>query len=138
MSARLRLVNVATKAVYELTNATWKAQSTSTWPKFAPAMQAGGLMFLTFNSKIDYGFFLPNNAGGVPQLWMSTIDVGKLPQAGADASSPPVWLPFQDVTQRNYLGDWTERVGCRVEAGQSIGCGTNEICNAGSCAMVAP
>jgi hypothetical protein len=134
-NARLRLVNVASKTVYELTNATWKAASTSTWPKFAPDMQSG-LMFLTYNSKIDYGFFLPS--GGVPQLWMSTIDVGKLAQAGADASSAPVWLPFQDVTQANYLGAWAERVGCRIEANRSIGCGLNEICSDGACAMVAP
>jgi len=135
-NARLRLVNVASKAVYELTNATRKPASTSTWPKFAPAMQ-NGLMFLTYNSKIDYGFFLPTS-GGVPQLWMSTIDVGKLAQPSADPSSAPVWLPFQDVTQRNYLGAWTENVGCRIEADRSIGCGLNEICSDGACAMVAP
>ena len=138
-NARLRLVEVATKTVTELANATWKAASTSTWPKFAPAAQ-GNLMFLTFNSKIDYGFFLPNNAASVaqPQLWITAIDASKVSEAGVDPSSPPVWLPFQDVTKRNYLGAWTASVGCRVEGGQSIGCGASQICDAGACAMVAP
>ena len=135
---RLRLVNRDTKVVYELTNATSKAGHTSTWPKFAPATQPGGLMFLTFNSKLDYGFFLPNNAGGAPQLWMTTIDVRKLQTSADDPSSAPVWLPFQDVIERNYLGLWTERVVCRVDAGKSIGCADHEICNQGACAMVGP
>ncbi|HTA20859.1 MAG TPA: hypothetical protein VK989_16310, partial [Polyangia bacterium] len=95
---------------------------------------------LTFNSKIDYGFFLPNNAASVaqPQLWITAIDASKVSEAGVDPSSPPVWLPFQDVTKRNYLGAWTASVGCRVEGGQSIGCGASQICDAGACAMVAP
>ena len=143
VNARLRLVDVATKAVYELANATTKAGRTSSWPKFAPVAQSGGLMFLTFNSKNDYGFFLPNNAAGAPQVWITAIDPTKLPtklgQTGVDASTPPVWLPFQDVTQRNYLGIWSDREGCRVDGeGQSIGCGANEICSNGACAMVAP
>jgi TolB protein len=137
-TARLRLVNVDTKALFELAAASGKAGSTSTWPKFAPFSQAGGLMFLTFNAKLDYGFILPNNAGGEPQLWMTVIDTNKLQQAGADPSRPPVWLPFQSVMQRNYGSAWAEAIGCRLEAGKSVGCGANEVCNAGACAMVAP
>jgi hypothetical protein len=137
-NARLRLVNRDTKVVYELANATSRPGRTTTWPKFAPASQAGGLMFLTFNAKIDYGFYLPNNAGSSPQLWMTTIDVRKLQTPDDDASSPPVWLSFQDVRERNYLGLWADQIGCRVEAGKSIGCGDHETCNQGACAMVAP
>jgi len=138
-NARLRLVEVATKTVFELTNATTKPGRTASWPKFAPVAQAGGLMFLSFNSKNDYGFFLPNDAAGAPQLWLTVIDPAKLAQAGADPSTPPVWLPFQTVTERNYLGTWSERVDCRLDgAGQSIGCGPQQICSNGACAMVAP
>ncbi len=137
-NARLRLVNRDTKVVYELRNATSGLLRTSTWPKFAPASQAGGLMFLTFNSKIDYGFFLPNNAGGSPQLWMTTIDVRKLQAPTDDPSSPPVWLSFQDVRERNYLGLWAERIGCRGEGRSSVGCADHEVCDQGACAMVAP
>jgi hypothetical protein len=137
-NARLRLVNRDTKVVYELRNASPPPARTATWPKFAPASQAGGLMFLTFNAKIDYGYFLPNNAGGSPQLWMTTIDVRKLQAPTDDASSPPVWLSFQDVRERNYLGLWADRIACRLEAGKSIGCADHEVCDNGACAMVPP
>jgi hypothetical protein len=136
-NARLRLANRDTHEIFELTNATSKAGRTSSGPKFAPFPQAGGLMFLTFHSQNDYGFFLPNNAGGSPQLWITAIDP-RLAQAGGDPSSAPVWLPFQSVKERNYMGCWSERVGCRLDAGgQSIGCGAQEVCSNGACAMVA-
>ena len=136
--ARLRLVNRDTKAVYELGAASGEPGRTATWPKFAPFTQAGGLMFLTFNAKLDYGFFLPNNAmGGAPQLWMTAIDASKPLQVGADPSRAPVWLPFQDVGQRNYSTAWAQTIGCRVDNGTSVGCGANQVCNAGACAMVA-
>jgi Tol biopolymer transport system component len=137
-NARLRIVNRATKAVFELANATYKAGRTSTWPKFAPVAQMDGLMFLTFNSKNDYGFVRPNNAGGFPQMWMTSIDPKKLVAGGGDASTTPVWLPFQDPTKHSYLGCWSERVGCRLVGTQSIGCGDHEICSNGACAMVSP
>jgi TolB protein len=139
VNARLRLVNRATKAVYELAAASGPKGSGSTWPKFAPFAQGGGsALVLTFESKLDYGFFLPNNSGNVPQLWMTVIEPGRLAQGASDPSRAPVWLSFQNVMQRNYLGVWAEAVGCRVEGGQSIGCGDHQICNAGACAMVAP
>jgi hypothetical protein len=138
-NARLRLVNRDTRQVYELKAATAGLGRTASWPKFTPAAQAGGLMFLTFNSKIDYGYIVENNASGVPQLWVTSIDVRKAQTPDDDPSSAPVWLPFQDFTKRNYLGTWAERVGCRVAAGgQSIGCGEAEECLNGACAMVVP
>jgi hypothetical protein len=130
--ARLRLVNRDTKTVYELANATFKPGRTSTYPKFAPVAQSGGLMFLTFNSKIDYGFFNPTQ----PQLWITSIDPNKIP-TGDDPSTVPVWLPFQSPKERNYLGVWTERIACRAEGtGISVGCGVNEMCSNGACVMV--
>jgi TolB protein len=136
-TARLRLVNVDTKVVVELTAATGTPGRTSTWPKFAPFSQAGGVMFLTFNTKLDYGFLLPNSATGQPQLWIAAIDGSKPLQAGVDPSRPPVWLAFQDVTQRNYATAWAQTVGCSASGGKDVGCGAGEICNAGVCAMVA-
>jgi hypothetical protein len=136
--ARLRLVASTGGAIHELGNATFQPGHTSTWPKFAPHMQANGsVMFITFNSKIDYGFFLKRDTtGGAPQLWLSAIDLRKL-AAGGDPSSAPVWLPFQEVTQRNHLGFWTTQVGCRLEAdGSSSGCGEREACREGRCVMV--
>jgi TolB protein len=136
-TARLRLVNVDTKAIFELTAASGAPGTTSTWPKFAPFSQAGGLMFITFNSKMDYGFF-PNLTNNMPQLWLTVIDPKKLVQSGVDPSRPPVWLPFQGVMQRNYASAWAATVGCRVENGTSIGCGAGEVCSAGACGVPAP
>lgn len=118
--ARLRLVSRDGSRVYELENATYKSSSWSTYPKFAPfsAGQDDALMFLTFNSKVSYGFLLDNeerqDGARLAQLWMSAIDVTKLP---ADPSSAPVWLPFQDVTQTAHLGIWTSDVKCRTDLG---------------------
>jgi hypothetical protein len=132
-NARLRLVNRDTHVVTELRAASGKAGSTSTWPKFAPASQAGGLMVLTFNSKMDYGFYVRTSAPpSLSQIWMTVLDAAKLQQAGADPSRPAVWLPFQDFKQHNYLGCWAERVGCKDDSA----CGDLQICNAGACAMV--
>jgi TolB protein len=135
-TARLRLVDVDTKAIFELTAASGAAGSTSTWPKFAPLAQAGGLMFLSFNSKMDYGFF-SNLANNMPQLWLTVIDPKKLQQSGTDPSRPSVWLPFQNVMQRNYASAWTTAIGCGLDA-KSVGCGDGQVCTAGACAMVAP
>jgi WD40-like Beta Propeller Repeat len=133
VNARLRLVNRDTRVVTDLKAASGKVGSTSTWPKFAPASQAGGLMVLTFNSKMDYGFFVRPSTPSLPQIWMTVLDAAKL-QAGADPSRPAVWMPFQDYKQHNYLGCWAERVGCKDDSG----CGDHQICNAGACAMVTP
>jgi hypothetical protein len=135
-TARLRLVDVGTKVVVELSAATNVMNRTSSWPKFAPFAEAGGLMFLTFNARLDYGFLLPDNAGGTPQLWMAAIDSSKPLQVGVDPSYAPVWLPFQNVSQHNYATSWAETVGCGV--GKTVGCGDSEVCNSGICAMVAP
>jgi hypothetical protein len=115
--ARLRLVHKQGGDVYELTRATQSADSWSTFPKFAP-FQDGDLMYLTFNSKIDYGLLVRNAAKAdkdkLAQLWMSAIDLGNLPN---DPSTAPIWLPFQDATQSSHLGIWTSEVKCRSDLG---------------------
>jgi hypothetical protein len=130
--ARLRLVSRDGGRVYELARATQGIGKASTWPKFAPFQQTGGqLVFLTYNSKIDYGFVLKNSAnlpGALPQLWLSAIDLGKV--STGDPSSAPIWLPFQDVRQRNHLGYWTEKLPCTDAA---TGCGEGAVCTNGAC-----
>jgi len=71
----------------------------------------------------------------VEELWTHGGSLRIWARPTADASRPAVWLPFQDFSQHSYLGAWSERVAC--EAGGST-CGTNQICNAGACAMVTP
>jgi hypothetical protein len=138
--ARLRLVRRSGGTVYELTNATHELNKWSTYPKFAPFKtgQQDKLMFLTFNSKINYGAILDNDEKSddsqrVAQLWMSAIDVDKLPDE--DPSSPPIWLPFQDATQPGHLGLWTREVQCRTDLG-GTGCGFNEECVDKTCVVI--
>ena len=139
--ARLRLVGRDGGKVYELANATHELDKWSTYPKFAPfsAGQTGTLMFLTFNSKINYGLVLDNDdkpadEPRVAQLWMSAVDTNALPD---DPSSAPIWLPFQDATQPGHLGTWTNDVKCRTDLGGS-GCDFNQICNADNTCVVVP
>lgn len=133
--ARLRLVRVEDGAVFELANATHEEGKWSTYPKFAPFTSGSGLSFLTFNSKIDYGFIQDNSAKPdaqkVAQLWMSAVDTTKLP---ADPSSPPIWLPFQDPTQPGHLGLWTKDVKCRTDVGGSP-CAFGQVCTGDVCVV---
>jgi hypothetical protein len=135
--ARLRLVSRDGGPVYELSRATQGIGHTSTWPKFAPFVQDNGrTLFVTFNSKIDYGFLLKNTtlpaAQTHPQLWFSAIDLGKLDTE--DPSYAPMWLPFQEVTQNNHLGYWTEVITCTEQPTSGPGCDTDEqSCVAGNC-----
>jgi Tol biopolymer transport system component len=126
--ARLRLVHKDGGDIYELTRATHAANSWSTFPKFAP-FQDGDLMYLTFNSKIDYGLVVDNTSrpdrDKSAQLWMSAIDVGQLPE---DPSSAPMWLPFQDSSQSSHLGIWTNDVKCRLDVSGN-GCPVGQECD---------
>jgi hypothetical protein len=157
--SHLQLVSAKGGTVYDLTNASQQGQTLlgvlttpelgaySTWPKFAPYVEENGnLMFITFHSRIDYGFALPNHLaatnadlsnGANPQLWLAAIDLGKL-SGGGDPSYAPAWLPLQDVADKNHLGFWTEKIGCTTDAE----CGNNgrtncDTCSAGQCLGVA-
>jgi hypothetical protein len=136
--ARLRLVSRDGGQVYDLGRATQGVGHTSTWPKFAPFVQDDGqTLFVTFNSKIDYGFVLKNSAlppaQTHPQLWFSAIDLRKL--GSGDPSYAPIWLPFQEITQNNHLGYWTEVITCVQSSG--AGCDTNEqACVGGNCVPI--
>jgi hypothetical protein len=156
--SHLQLVSTAGGTVYDLTNASQQGQTLlgvkttpelgaySTWPKFAPYVQgSGNLMFITFHSRIDYGYVLPNHVaatdstlsnGANPQLWLAAVDVSKL--ASGDPSYAPVWLPLQDVNDKNHLGFWTEKIGCTTSAECGYDGRTNcDTCAAGQCVGVA-
>jgi hypothetical protein len=85
-TARLRLASAdidnqtcPSATCYELTNASQGTAVSSTWPKLSPFSQSNGqVLFVTFSSKIDYGFALVNTGpSGVhrAQLWMAAIDL---------------------------------------------------------------
>jgi hypothetical protein len=141
-ASRLRLVARDGGRIYELTRATNQADRTSTWPKFAPYSQSNGnILFITFNSKIDYGYLLKNSAIALDserraQLWLTEIDIRELPTG--DPSRAPIWLPFQDLEQSNHLAYWTQRLGC-PPGGVSTGCAEDETCdNEGYCKRPIP
>jgi WD40-like Beta Propeller Repeat len=136
--ARLRLVGREGGEIHELSNATHQLEKWSTYPKFAPFSvgQSGSQFFLTFNSKINYGLLLDNDARldsqRIAQLWMSEVDVTKLPD---DPSSAPIWLPFQDPTAPGHLGIWTKEVKCRTDQGGAA-CAAGQRCEANVCVVV--
>jgi hypothetical protein len=157
--SHLQLVSTQGGTVYDLANATQQDQTLlgvkttpelgaySTWPKFAPYVQGGGnLMFITFHSRMDYGFVLPNHVSPTatdlsnnanPQLWLAAIDVSKV-SGGGDPSYAPAWLPLQDITDRNHLGFWTEKIGCTTDTQCGNDGQTNcDKCTAGQCIGVA-
>lgn len=130
-TARLRLVQAAANsAVIELTNATHAMNKTTSWPKFAPFIQAQGtLVFITFSAKFNYGFVVTD--GKTPQLWMSAIDLmkAKAELGATDPSYPPFWLPFQDPTEKNHSGIWTNDVACAMD----LDCPAEFSCMNGNC-----
>ncbi len=112
----------------------------STWPKFTPFAQGddSSLMFVSFNSRIDYGFL----STGETQLWMFAVDVSGL-QAGADPSFTPIWLPYQEFDDASLTPYWTTSLPCEVDPdGGCAGCVgyeqcvVNEMTNEFGCAAV--
>ncbi len=98
----------------------------STWPKFAPFAQgdAGEVVFISFNSQIDYGFL----ASGQTQLWMFAVDTSRA--GSGDPSYAPVWLPYQDVTDGSLTPYWTETLPCQNDPmGGCAGCVGEESCH---------
>lgn len=124
--ARLRLIAASGGPIYELGRATQGLGNAASWPKLTPFSQLGGqLLFVSFSSRVDYGFLAKNKLR--PQLWLAAIDLRRLGEG--DPSWAPVWLPFQDVTQNNHLPFWTEALGCK----EDVDCGGGATCQAGTC-----
>jgi hypothetical protein len=135
-NTRLRLVEVATRKVHDLGNATRGGGLSATYPRFAPGQAGCRWMFIVFSSRLDYGWLRANSVaslGGTPQLWLSALDLG-LP--GSDPSAPPVWLPFQDPGEAagNVLATWSARVPCTGDAA----CGAGAACQGGTCVVTPP
>lgn len=133
--AGLRLVSRNGGAPIELASAT--GGRGAGWPRFAPVSHAGGsVLYLTFDSRLDYGYLLRNGAlamGGRPQIWLAALDLRKLP---ADPSSAPVYLPepFQNLHVANVMAAWTERLVC----GAQSPCPDRARCESGRCVRISP
>jgi hypothetical protein len=94
----------------------------NTFPRFSPFAQAQGagrLFWVTVASRRQLGLRNPpptpssadptelGTSGQV--LWMFAVDPDKL-ASGQDGSYPAFYLPFQDLTTSNHIGQWTQRV----------------------------
>ena len=94
-----------TRAVHQLNQGT-------NWPRVAPFMQNGKLIFFTFSARFPYGFTKTNNN---PQIWMAGVDLDVAQtKPDEDPSFAPFWLPFQNTTESNHLGTWTTDVACET------------------------
>lgn len=140
------------------------ANLTNSWPRWAPFIQhykGHTLMWLTMSSTRSYGLRYDNSAAhncypnGNPdqtrypvykagtgcstaQLWMAAIDLdtGKI-AAGGDVSHPAFWLPFQDITTNNHLGQWTQKF-LSGTCSPSSPCPTGFNCDNGACSANPP
>jgi len=76
-------------------------------PSFSPFGE-GGYFWLAFYSTRDYGNEAAGTRGtGRRQLWVSAIK--NAPAPGEDPSSPPFWLPDQDLAADNMSAFWVQR-----------------------------
>ena len=93
-TARLRLASADVDGqtcpgatCFDLAKASQGTAVSSTWPKLSPFSQSNDqLLFVTFSSKIDYGFALVNtgtSGARRAQLWMAAIDL-RTAAAGGD------------------------------------------------------
>lgn len=107
----LRLVRATPGAKpLTLTKAGVQANSGTNWPRVAPFIQDGKLVFFTFSARFPYGLI---KSGSNPQIWMAGVDLDKAAsKPDEDPSFPPFWLPFQNVNESNHLGTWTTDVVC--------------------------
>jgi hypothetical protein len=147
-TARLRLASATTDrqrcpgaTCFDLARASQGTAVSSTWPKLSPFSQGNDqLLFVTFSSKIDYGFALVNTGPmGLhrAQLWMAAIDL-RSAGPGGDPSLPPFWLPFQSTSETNHLPFWTAQVACTADGVSFADCGADEVCEDGACKVVVP
>jgi hypothetical protein len=101
-------------------------------PKESPTTVPGG-------SVPYYPLFTdPANDCTRAQLWMAAIDLdtGKV-ATGGDVSHPAFWLPFQDITTNNHLGQWTQK-SFSGTCNTTNPCPTGFVCDNGGCAAIPP
>lgn len=137
---------------------------TNSWVRWAPFIQdykGKKLAWVTFSSTRSYGLRIDNNAQidcypkenpnttvyplftsepncSRAQLWMAAIDLdtGKV-AAGGDVSFPAFWLPFQDRTTNNHLGQWTQK-NFKGTCSPTNPCPTGYVCDNDACAAIPP
>lgn len=130
----------------ELARANGPGERTNSWPKWAPFAESyttdvtEPLLWVTFSSKRDYGLRLRNRnceSGTVDgcraQLWMTAFRPGRT----GDPSSPPFWLPFQNLNAGYHIAQWVQEVR-RRDCTADRECGSQEFCVGGRCIGAPP
>jgi hypothetical protein len=111
----------------ELRRAVYRDNSGTNWPRVAPFIQNGKLVFFTFSARFPYGFI---KSGSNPQIWMAGVDLERAEkEPDQDPSFAPFWLPFQSPSESNHLGTWTTDVACISDAE----CPAEFMCQMGAC-----
>ena len=106
----------------------------TSWPKWAPVRHdyfGGQVLWFTFSSGRAYGLRLGQHQQ--VQLWMVAFDPARA-AAGMDPTFPAFWLPFQELSSSNHIGQWSTevpRMNCSG-TGQST-CAQGEVCSNGKC-----
>lgn len=80
-----------------------------TFPRATPFKtkhNGGTLMWATVASRRAPGH---KTKGGAQLLWMFAFDPARI-MSGTDGSYPAFYLPFQDFTTSNHIGQWTEKI----------------------------
>jgi hypothetical protein len=138
------------------------------WAPFIQQYKGKKLAWVTFSSTRSYGLRINNSgqqdcyptenpsdqkdapAGVYPdfpnntscarsQLWMTAIDLDTgAVAAGQDVSHPAFWLPFQDRTTQNHLGQWTQKNFKGACGGDAGTCAAGYVCDNGGCAAIPP
>ncbi len=104
-AATLMVVSADGTVGYELYDANGEGLLTNSWPGWGPLPDAD-VLWLTFSSKRPYGF-LTTAADNRPQIWVTAFDLEAAAAGGqGDPSSPPFWLPFQDIATNNHIPAW--------------------------------
>ncbi|MGE0550012.1 MAG: TolB family protein [Kofleriaceae bacterium] len=104
------------QAAIQLAAANTATGLTNSWARWAPFAQTTGngepMFWITVSSKRDFGVRLENTGLAetekFPQLWMWAFYPDRA--ASGDPSAPAFRLPFQSLTTRNHIAQWTERV----------------------------
>ena len=99
-----------------LSKANQAANLRNSWARWSPFTQmhkGNKLFWFSFSSIRDYGTELPNTKNGIqnaiPQIWMTAFDTS-LAEKGQDPTFPAFWLPYQDLTSKNHIAQWTKKV----------------------------
>lgn len=92
-----------------------------TWPHWAPG-DTTDYYWIVFSSERDYGHevtaatsasttCIRNGVKQCKQIWIGAISKAALMSGQIDPSSPPVWLPGQDIHNDNISPYWTVPAG---------------------------